>query len=79
MASMACKHEIFENHMRFGRDIRLLNISAYAQQAMKLFLCMLSNRLNRFRVSSACDEIISALAQHAFGCPCKNCQNLNAG
>ncbi len=32
-----------------------------------------------FRVCSACDEIVSAYAQHAFGCQWKNCQNLNAG
>jgi hypothetical protein len=28
-------NEIFENRILFGRDIRLLNISAYAQPAMK--------------------------------------------
>jgi hypothetical protein len=35
-----------------------------------------------FRVCSACDEIVSAYAKqmkHVFGCPSKNCQNLNAG
>ncbi len=54
-------------------------ISAYAQPAMKSFPCMLSKRWNRFLVCSAVNEIISALAQHAFGCPCKNGQNLKAG
>jgi hypothetical protein len=38
------QHEIFENHIRFGRDIRLLNISAHAQHAMKLVPSMLSMR-----------------------------------
>ncbi len=35
-------HEIFENRIRFRRDIRLLNISAHAQHAMKLVPSMLS-------------------------------------
>ena len=35
---------IFENRIRFGRDIRLLNISAYAQHAMKSVPRMLSMR-----------------------------------
>jgi hypothetical protein len=34
--------EIFENPIRFCQDIRLINISAYAQPAMKLFQHMLS-------------------------------------
>jgi hypothetical protein len=38
------KHEIFENRIRFGLDIRLLNISAHAQHAMKLVPRMLSVR-----------------------------------
>jgi hypothetical protein len=33
---------------------------------------MLSKRLNLFQVCSASDEIVLVLAQHAFGCPCKN-------
>jgi hypothetical protein len=37
-------HEIFENRIPFGRDIRLLNISAHAQHAMKLVPRMLSMR-----------------------------------
>ncbi len=41
-------HEIFENRIRFGRDIRLLNISAYTQSARKSFPRMLSQRLNHF-------------------------------
>jgi hypothetical protein len=36
------KHEIFENRIRFGLDIRLLNIAAHAQHAMKSVLRMLS-------------------------------------
>ncbi len=39
-------HEILENRIRFGRDIRLLNISAHAQHAMKSVPSMLSMRLN---------------------------------
>ncbi len=42
----------FSKSIRIGRDIRLLNISAHAQHAMKWFL-----------VCSACDEIRSAYAQ----------------
>jgi hypothetical protein len=38
------QHKIFENHIRLGRDIRLLNISAYAQPAMKSIPRMLSQR-----------------------------------
>jgi len=34
----------FENGIRFGRDIRLLNISAHAQHAMKSVPSMLSMR-----------------------------------
>jgi hypothetical protein len=101
--------EIFDNRIRFGRDIWL---SAYAQHAMKLFPRMLSVRWNSyvsvscllfsfpnirslfslspillsmqfvalywFRVCSACDEIISVYAQHAFRCPYKNCRNFIA-
>jgi hypothetical protein len=37
-------HKIFENRIQFGRDIRLLNISAYAQPAMKSIPRMLSQR-----------------------------------
>ena len=36
--------EIFENRIRFSRDIRLLNISAHTQHAMKLVPRMLSVR-----------------------------------
>ncbi len=57
-------HEIFENRIRFGRDIRILNISAYAQSAMKSFPSMLSQRLNHFLVCSGRDKIISPYAQH---------------
>jgi hypothetical protein len=61
----------------------LFYFSASAQPAMKLLPRMLFKRCNRFHVCSASDEIVSALAQHAFGCPCKTCQikknNLNAG
>ncbi len=46
-------HKIFENRIRFGRDIRHLNISAYAQPAIKFVPRMLSVRLNSFRVCSA--------------------------
>ncbi len=52
-------------------------VTAYAYLAMKPFSHMLSKLGNHFLVWSARDEIVSA--QHAFGCPCKNCQNLNAG
>jgi hypothetical protein len=54
-------------------------ISAYAQLAMKSFLCMLSKRLNHFLICSASDEIVFLYAQHAFGCTCKNCQHFTAG
>jgi hypothetical protein len=57
-------HEIFENRIRFGRDFRILNISAYAQSAMKSFPSMLSQRLNHFPVYSGCDKIICPYAQH---------------
>ena len=46
----------FENRIRFGRDIRLLNISAHAQHAMKSVPI----------VCSACDEIRSTYAQCAI-------------
>jgi hypothetical protein len=52
-------------------------VTAYAYLAMKPFSHMLIKRGNHFLVWSASDEIVSA--QHAFGCPCKNCQNFNAG
>ncbi len=70
-------HKIFENHIWFGRDIQLLNISAYAQPAMKSIPRMLSQRWNSFHVCSECDEIRSAYAQH--GCTCKNCSHFTAG
>jgi hypothetical protein len=35
---------VFKNRIRFGRDIRLLNISAHAQHAMKSVPSMLSMR-----------------------------------
>jgi hypothetical protein len=38
------QHKIFENRIRYGRDIRLLKISAYAQPAMKSIPRMLSQR-----------------------------------
>ena len=38
----------FENRIRVGRDIRLFNISAYAQSAMKSFPRMLSQGLKSF-------------------------------
>ncbi len=53
-------------------------VSAYSQRGMKSFPRMLSMRRNHFRVCSACDEIVSPSAQHAFRCPCKNCQNFIA-
>ena len=34
----------FKNRIRFGRDIRLLNVSPYAQSAMKSFPRMLRVR-----------------------------------
>ncbi len=48
----------FENRIGFGWDIRLLNISAHAQHAMKLVPSMLSMRWNSFRVCSECDKIL---------------------
>jgi hypothetical protein len=59
-------HQVFENRIRFGRDIRLLNISAHAQHAMKSVPRMLSMRRNSFRVCSLCDKIRSAYAQHGL-------------
>jgi hypothetical protein len=59
-------HEIFENRIRFGRDIRLLNISAHAQHAMKSIPRMLTMRWNSFRVCLVCDKIRSAYAQHGL-------------
>jgi hypothetical protein len=38
------KHKVFENHIGFGRDVQLLNISAHAQHAMKSVPSMLSMR-----------------------------------
>jgi hypothetical protein len=46
-------HEIFWNPFRFQQDIWLLNISAYAQPAMKSIPRMLSQPWNSFRVCSA--------------------------
>ncbi len=41
---------------------------------------MVSRACNtRFLEIFESEEIFSMLAQHAFGCPCKECQNLNAG
>ncbi len=57
-------HEIFENRIGFGRDIRLLNISAHAQHAMKSVPSMLSMRWNWFPVCSVCDKICFAYAKH---------------
>jgi hypothetical protein len=42
---------------------------------MKLFPHRLSQWWHCFLVCTSSDEI-AALAQHVFGCPCKNCQNL---
>ncbi len=61
MVPRACK-----NRIQIGRNIRLLNISAHAQHAMKSVPSMLSMRWNRFLVCSACDEIRSAYAQSAI-------------
>ncbi len=36
--------DFFENRLRFGRDIRLLNISAHAQHAMRSVPSMPSMR-----------------------------------
>ena len=67
----------FKNRIRFGRDIRLLNISAHAQHA-----------INRFCAHLACDEISSAHTQRAIkfvprmlsmDCTCKNCSHFTAG
>jgi hypothetical protein len=49
-------YKIFENRIRFGRDLRLFNISAYAQSAMKSFPRMLSEHLNHFLVCSGSDK-----------------------
>jgi len=46
------------------RRYSILNISLYAQPAMKTFLRMLRQQWNIFRVCSASDEIHSAYAQH---------------
>ncbi len=54
----------FENRIRFGRDIRLSNISAHAPHAMKSVPRMLSMRRNSFGVCSATDKIRSAHAEH---------------
>jgi hypothetical protein len=80
--------KIFENRIRFGWDIRLLNISAhiirsaYAQHGLYMqklftFYRWLSMRGNSFLVSSLCDEIVSAYAQHAknFHKPSRNPPN----
>ncbi len=73
--SKGLSHETFENRIRFGWDIQLLNISAYAQGAMKSFPHMLSMdehvkllifyrwlsmRKNLFGVDSVCNEIVSS-------------------
>jgi hypothetical protein len=54
-----------------------LNISAYAQPAMKSIPRMLSQRWSSLGVCSVCDEIRSAYAQHVF--TCKNCSHFTAG
>jgi hypothetical protein len=54
----------FGNRIRFGRDIRLSNISAHAQHAVKSVPRMLSMRRNSFGVCSATDEIRSAYSEH---------------
>jgi hypothetical protein len=46
MVPRACNTNFFDNRIRFGRDIRLLNISAHAQQVMKSVPRMLSMRWN---------------------------------
>ncbi len=73
----ACNTRFFENHIWFGRDIRLLNVSTHAQHAIKSVPRMLSQRWNSFRVCSVCDEIRSPYAQHKF--TCKNCSHFTAG
>ncbi len=61
-----------------------------AKHAWKLVTCWLSMRENWLLFGWAHAEIgyslaehtrkfVFAYAQHAFGCPCKKCQNLNAG
>jgi hypothetical protein len=56
--------DFWKSYIRFDQDIRLLNISAHAQHAMKSVPRMLSMRWNAFRVCSVCYKIRSAYAQH---------------
>jgi hypothetical protein len=51
------QHEIFENHIRFGRDIQLLNIFALAECVQKPFPHWLSQGWNTFPVCSASDGL----------------------
>ncbi len=56
MVPRACNTRFFKNCIRFGPDIGLLNISAYAQSTMKSFPPMLSQHLNHFLICSGCDK-----------------------
>jgi hypothetical protein len=61
MVPRACYTRFLKIVFDSARDIRLLNISAHAQPAMKSIPRMLSQRKNAFRVCSASDEIHSAM------------------
>ncbi len=57
--------DLFSTSMKPGTLLRYLG-SPYVQRAMKPFPRMLSVRWNRFRVCSACDEIVSPYAQRVM-------------
>ncbi len=63
MVSRACNTR-FLNITSIRPRYSLLNISAHAQPAMKLFPRMLSQRWNSFRICSASNEISFAYAQN---------------
>jgi hypothetical protein len=58
MVPKACNTKILKNCFRFGQDIRLSNISAYAQPAMKSFPRMLSQRLNHFPLAEHTQKFV---------------------
>ncbi len=61
----------------FWRDIRLLNISAHVQNAMKSVPRMLSMRWNSFSYAQCAIKFVPRML--SMDCTCKNCSHFTAG
>jgi hypothetical protein len=57
------KYEIFEEIIRFDRDIRIKNVSVLTQSVPKSFPLKENQRHNPFWIGSACIELHSANAE----------------